>query len=222
MPVPRGLIVDWGGVLTLPLQDVVPAWMADDGIDVEHFRAVMASWAGLRDEGGRRVVAEAVDRSPVHQLERGEITPEEFERALVAELTARGSTPTAQGLLKRMLADLEDLDPDMMAMLRRAKAAGLRLALLSNSWGEHYPEHAWQGLFDAMVISGRVGMRKPEPRIYRHVADLLELEPAACVMVDDMPHNVRAAVEVGMVGVLHESYWQTLLELEAIFDLSLN
>lgn len=222
MPVPRGLIVDWGGVLTLSQERAEPTWMAEFGIDLEHFRAVMATWAGVRQEDGRIVVAEAVADSPVYALERGEITPEEFERALVAELTARGSTPRARGLVARLLADLEGLDPDMMAMLRHGQAAGLRLALLSNSWGDHYPEDAWQGLFDAVVISGRVGMRKPEERIYRHVADLLDLEPAACVMLDDMPHNVQAAQDVGMVGVLHESYRQTLRELEDVFEVRLH
>jgi putative hydrolase of the HAD superfamily len=76
-------------------------------------------------------------------------------------------------------------------------------------------------LFDAVVISGRVGMRKPEPRIFRHTCALLGLSPSACVMIDDLPHNIRGAVDVGMIGVLHSSYPETLAELEGLFDLSL-
>jgi HAD superfamily hydrolase (TIGR01509 family) len=106
----------------------------------------------------------------------------------------------------------------MLDLLRVARGSGLRVALLSNSWGDHYPEQVWNGLFDAIVISGRVGMRKPEARIFQHTAGLLDLPTSRCVMVDDLPHNITGAVEAGMVGVLHNSYDQTLLELEALFD----
>jgi epoxide hydrolase-like predicted phosphatase len=219
VPALQGLIVDWGGVLTLPLGDVTARWAGQDGVEAAHFRDVLRTWAGLREDG--TAAEPAAVQSPAHALERGEITPAEFEQALTGELRSRGSVADPHGLLRRMLGELQGLDPDMMTMLRRAQRAGLRLALLSNSWGEHYPEHRWKGLFDTVVISGRVGMRKPEPRIYRHTAELLRLEPAACVMVDDMPHNVRGAVDVGMVGVLHESFEQTRTELEAVFDRSL-
>jgi epoxide hydrolase-like predicted phosphatase len=160
------------------------------------------------------------ETSPIQHLERGEITPGEFEQALVDELATRGSTVSAAGLLNRMLGGLDQVS-DMLGLIRRAHAAGLRTALLSNSWGDHYPEDTWEGLFDAVVISGRVGMRKPEARIFRHTADLLGLRPENCVMVDDLPHNVRGAVAAGMVGVLHHSYEETALELEALFDLPL-
>ena len=93
--------------------------------------------------------------------------------------------------------------------------------MLSNSWGEHYPEHLWVGAFDAVVISGRVGMRKPDAEIFQHTADLLQLTPAECVMVDDMPTNIRGAVAVGMVGVRHVSYEQTVDELEVLLELPL-
>jgi HAD superfamily hydrolase (TIGR01509 family) len=61
-------------------------------------------------------------------------------------------------------------------------------------------------------------MRKPDEEIFRHTADLLGLDPSECVMVDDLPHNIRGAVATGMVGVLHRTYAETLLELEAVFD----
>lgn len=64
-------------------------------------------------------------------------------------------------------------------------------------------------------------MRKPDEEIFRHAADLLELRPSKCVMVDDLRPNIKGAVETGMVGVLHESYEQTLEELEVLFDRSL-
>jgi epoxide hydrolase-like predicted phosphatase len=244
----RGLIVDWGGVLTASLDSAMSRWASDDGVDFEHFRAVMRSWLGSRRdepeaesdlpeqvlaegsaEGPLAELEQAVDRwdvsaagsSPVHRLERGELTPREFEQELAAELGSRGSTVDAAGLLRRMLGGLDTLDPDMIELVRHARAAGLKTALLSNSWGDHYPEELWDGLFDAVVISGRVGMRKPDPAIFEHTAELLRLEPAECVMVDDLPQNVRGAVAAGMVAVRHTDYGTTLAELEALFDVRL-
>jgi putative hydrolase of the HAD superfamily len=109
----------------------------------------------------------------------------------------------------------------MVGLVRRAHAAGVRTALLSNSWGDHYPDELWDGLFDAVVISGRVGMRKPDPEIFTHTVQLLGLEPGECVMVDDLPHNIRAAVASGMVGVLHTDVDSTRAELEVLLDLPL-
>ena len=72
----------------------------------------------------------------------------------------------------------------------------------------------------AWVGSGRPP-RKPDEEIFRHTAELLHLEPAECVMVDDLQPNIQGAVAAGMVGVLHKSYHQTLDELEILFDLPL-
>jgi epoxide hydrolase-like predicted phosphatase len=245
----RGLIVDWGGVLTASLDTAMSRWATHDGVDFEHFRAVMRSWLGSRREESEaenelpeQVLAEgsaeglvaeleqAVDRwgltsagsSPVHRLERGELTPQEFEQELAAELASRGSSVDAAGLLRRMLGGLDTLDPDMLDLVRHARAAGLRTALLSNSWGDHYPDELWSGLFHAVVISGQVGMRKPDAAIFQHTAGLLGLEPAECVMVDDLPQNVRGAVAAGMVAVRHTGYAATLAELEALFDVRLH
>jgi epoxide hydrolase-like predicted phosphatase len=242
----EGLVVDWGGVLTAPLDGAITGWASADGIDYEHFRTVMRRWVGARRSGsgpgeglagdppadrdtaadGFAVAEAAPDdgpafSSPVHRLERGELATEEFEQLLADELAALGSTVPARGLLRRMLSGLDELDARMLDLLRRARAAGLRTALLSNSWGNTYPEEVWDGLFDAVVISGRVGMRKPEARIYRHAAELLGLDPARCVMVDDLPHNVTGAAAAGMVGVQHRSYDETVAELETLFSVPL-
>jgi len=110
-----------------------------------------------------------------------------------------------------------------------AVAAGLagtpmriRTALLSNSWGNDYPRDGWEEMFDVVVISGEVGMRKPEPEIFEHTARLLDLPAGQCVFVDDMPHNVEAALRLGFVGVRHQSYAATAAQLEALFGLSLS
>ena len=231
----RGLVVDWGGVLTPSLDAAMSAWAVRDGVTFAHFEAVLRDWAradgapsgGDAPAAGAFAELEQADdagpagRSPVHRIERGEMAVPAFEEALAAELAHRGSPVAAPGLLRRMLGGLERLEDDMIGLVRRARAAGLRTALLSNSWGDTYPEQLWDGLFDTLVISGRVGMRKPEPEIFRHTCALLDLPPSACVMVDDLPRNVTGAVATGMVGILHTGYARTLEELEILFGIPL-
>ena len=212
----RGLLVDWGGVLTVPLDGAIARWAEADGVDLEQFRSIVRDWSEHEHQH------ESAHPGPlVHRLERGELHTVEFEQALAGELSRRGTPVAAEGLLGRMLGDLESLEDDMITLVRRARAAGIRTALLSNSWGDHYPDELWDGLFDAVVISGRVGMRKPEPAIFAHTAELLDLRPGECVMVDDLARNVHAAVAAGMVAVHHQDYEATALELEVLFEVPL-
>lgn len=195
----RALVVDWGGVLTQPLKQSTAAWAEADGVDPAHFGEALKGWHAL----AQAEAGDGLDAGPVAALERGEIAVAEFEVLLADELGRLGSPVSAQGLLGRLLAGLEQPEPRMFDLVRTAKAAGVRTALLSNSWGNTYPRQGWDSLFDAVVISGEVGMRKPEERIYRHTATLLGLPTSACVMVDDLAWNVEAARAVGMEAVLH-------------------
>ena len=77
-------------------------------------------------------------------------------------------------------------------------------------------------MFDVTVISGEVGMRKPEERIFTHTLELLDLPPTECVFVDDLPHNIRAGAELGLTGVLHTSFAQSQIELSALFGVDLS
>lgn len=211
----RGLVVDWGGVLTGDLGPVVRDWAREDGIDLDAYYGIMRDWFG------EPVGAEA-RLNPIHALERGEMTVPDFEEQLAEALTERtGRDHDAAGLLERMFAKFEHA-PDMAALVRRARVSGLRTGLLSNSWGNDYPRDGWDEMFDVVVISGEVGMRKPEPGIFRHTLDLIGLAPQQVVFVDDLRHNIEAAVAVGMVGVLHTSYAETLAELEALFGRDLS
>lgn len=211
---PRGLIVDWGGVLTSPLERSMLAWADADDIDLTEFREAMAQWLGPP-------AAEEVRWNPVAALERGELAVPHFEQQLAARLRTRsGRAVSPNGLITRMFAQFEHA-PEMANVVRKVRRAGLKTALLSNSWGNDYPRDGWDELFDAVVISGEVGMRKPEERIYFHTVARLDLRPADVVFVDDLPVNVRGAVAAGLVGVRHESFEQTVLELEALFGLAL-
>jgi epoxide hydrolase-like predicted phosphatase len=108
--------------------------------------------------------------------------------------------------------------PDMNGLVHRARKNGIKTALLSNSWGNTYPRHGWDDMFDEVVISGEVGMRKPDADIYHHTLDLLKVKPEESVFVDDLAHNIKAASDLGMIGVLHVDYESTRKELEIIFN----
>jgi putative hydrolase of the HAD superfamily len=209
----RGLITDWGGVLTSPLADSVAAWLAADGIDAHGYRTLMRAWVTAAYDGG--------ESNPIHGLELGTLDPAEFERLLAAELrTVDGGPVTAAGLIERMFATFAPVE-QMYDALRVARARDLATGLLSNSWGNDYPRELWDELFDAVVISSEVGLRKPDERIFRHAATALGLDPAECVFVDDIEHNIRAAEAVGMVGVHHVTPEQTVARLEELFGVPL-
>jgi putative hydrolase of the HAD superfamily len=212
----RGVITDWGGVLTSPILTTVRAWIEADEIDWDSYRTVMRRW-----------VSQAYDidggANPIHALERGECATDEFERLLAARLVRiDGGAVSAKGLLQRMFAASERV-PAMDGAIRAVRVAGLRTGLLSNSWGAgDYPLEDFPDLFDAVVISGEVGMRKPEERIFLHAADALGLAPAQCVFIDDMEANVAAATDLGMTALLHTEAAVTVAALEDLLGVSLN
>jgi putative hydrolase of the HAD superfamily len=204
----RGLLVDYGGVLTNPLSEFIGEWARTDGVDPDRFADLMRRWLGPD-----------VDRNPIHDLETGRIDAAEFERLLAVELATGEPDPAradrTAGMLTRMFAGMR-VEPTMLDVLRAARAAGLRTGLLSNSWGLDYERDGWDTLFDAVVISGEVGLRKPDPAIYALAAERMALPPEEIVFVDDLRPNVRAAVAAGMVGVQHVDVTTTVGELEIL------
>ncbi len=208
------LIVDWGGVLTNDLDSAMRGWAADTGVDMGHFAQVMRQWLGV--EAGFEAAV-----NPVHALERGEIEVPAFEQHLADGLGRISGEPVEpEGLLDRMFEYFEHA-PQMSALVRRAKEHGIKTALLSNSWGNSYPDHLFDGMFDVIVISGQVGMRKPDAEIFDFTVDQLGVTHTDCVFVDDIARNVHAAVELGQVGILHESYESTANEVSAVLGVDL-
>jgi len=204
----RGVITDWGGVLTSPILATVRAWIEADDIDWNSYRTVMKSWVSQAYNG-------EADPNPIHALERGECSAAEFERILAARLFRTDGEPVAaEGLLQRMFAASVRV-PAMYDLIRALRGAGLRTAMLSNSWGcDEYPRADFPGLFDAVVISGEVGMRKPEEGIFLYASRALGLAPAECVFIDDMAANVAAAAGCGMTGLLHTEAESTAAALQ--------
>jgi epoxide hydrolase-like predicted phosphatase len=151
-------------------------------------------------------------------LETGEIEPAEFERRFGPRL----GVAETEGLIERMFAAVGP-DEDVIAAVRSARDAGVRTGLISNSWGTSiYDPDALEGMFDEIVISGDVGLHKPQPEIYKLAADRLGVAPEECVFVDDLRENVRGAEEVGMTAVFHRETAATVARLEELFGLTLS
>jgi epoxide hydrolase-like predicted phosphatase len=149
-------------------------------------------------------------------LEDGTLPEHEFEVALAEVLGVDGTN-----LIDRMFAGA-GADEEMVETVRRVHGAGVRTGLVSNSWGSRRYDHDQLGeLFDAVVISAEVGMRKPTPEIYAIGAERIGVPPEACVFVDDLPFNLKPAAELGMATVLHRGPAETIAELERLLGLSL-
>lgn len=205
-------MVDFGGVLTTSLIDAFRAFCEREGVDFERLIGLLRT---SYDEGH--------SESPMSLVETGRIPSAEFERRMAGVLSEGLHRPiAADGLVSRMMADLKP-DDRMLEAVRRVREAGIPTALCSNSWDTaHYADNLRGGLFDVVVISGEVGLRKPDPEIFQLTADRLGLPPAACVFVDDHPANVRAAERVGMVGVHHRNADDTIGRLEALLGVALD
>ena len=186
------VVFDFGGVLTMPVRSATAAWLADDAIAPDSFRTVMQAWLGPDTPEG----------SPVHLLETGQLSGPEFERVLAARLlTVAGGPVLAEGLLARLFAGMQP-DLAMLDLVTELRGAGLRLGLLSNSWANDYPDEL-RARFDAVVISGEVGLRKPDPRIYHRMLADLAVPATRTAFVDDVPVNIDAANGLGIRGIHH-------------------
>lgn len=197
-----GLLIDWGGVLTSNLFASFQMYCEREEIDPQ-------SLVGrFREDGGFRELLIA--------LETGELEEAAFEPRFAALL---GVEP--EGLIDGLFAGV-DPDTAMIEAVRRARAAGIRTGLVSNSWGTHrYPHDLFGELFDGVVISGQEGIRKPAPRMYELGAERAGVDATACVYVDDLPFNLAPAQEMGMATVHHTSAETTIPELERLLAIPL-
>jgi FMN phosphatase YigB (HAD superfamily) len=200
------VLFDYGGVMTDPVGDSIRAWHAADRIDPASFSRTLKGW-----------LSRTVDwETPIHQLETGELTAEEFEQVFAAELTTfDGLVPEAPGILGRMFAEMRP-DPEMFELVKELRGCGVRVGLLSNSWGNIYPRELIDDLFDPIVISGEIGLRKPQADIYRHALDLLDIPAGRVLFVDDAEPNIIGAQVAGLRALLHTSPRCTRAALAAL------
>ena len=198
----RGLLVDFGGVLTTNVFQSFRQFAEREGLDPDAIKRA------FRDD------PEAL--ALLRRLERGELTHEEFEPLFVERIGVEDS----DGLVGRLFAGVGP-EEEMLDAVRRARASGVKTGLISNSWGEglSYDDAQLEELFDAVVISGDVGMHKPAPEIFRLAAERIGVPPEECVFVDDLRENVAGAEEVGMTAILHRGADSTVPELERLLGL---
>jgi epoxide hydrolase-like predicted phosphatase len=199
----RGLLVDFGGVLTT---DVFVS-----------FREFCVAEGLLPDTVRDRFMKDPMARELLADLETGRLTEEEFESKFAAVLEIERS----DGLIDRLFAGMRP-DETMLDAVRAAKRAGVRTGLISNSWGHgRYDRTLFPELFDGVVISGDEGIHKPEPAIYELGAERVGLPAADCVFVDDLRENCDGAEAVGMTAVLHRGADTTLPRLEELLGVEL-
>jgi putative hydrolase of the HAD superfamily len=197
-----GLLVDWGGVLTTDLFESFRSFCELEGLEPDAVASAFRSDVECRE----LLIA----------FETGTLAEEEFEVQFAPFLGV-----AAPGLIDRLFAG-SGTDEAMIDAVRRARSAGVRTGLVSNSWGtRRYPQDLLAELFDGVVISGEVGIRKPSPEIYALGAERIGLEPEACVFVDDLPFNLTPAAELGMAAVHHRRAEETIAELERLLAVAL-
>jgi epoxide hydrolase-like predicted phosphatase len=199
----KALIVDFGGVLTTSIWPAFAAFCETEGLKPDAVRDLF------------RANSEALGL--LRRLETGDVADAEFERRFGALLGVGDS----DRLIERLFAGLRP-DEAMIAAVRAARSGGVRTGLISNSWGLGIYDRAPTDLFDATVISGEVGLHKPQPEIYLLAAERLEVDPVECVFVDDLRENCAGAEAVGMTGVLHRDATRTIARLEDLLGLKLH
>ncbi len=200
----KALIFDFGGVLTNPVWESFELFCKQDGLDPdsikELFRNDRAALADLRE------------------LEKGTVEESEFERRLAERL----GLDSSEGLIERLFAGMTPLE-EMIEVVRVARGAGLKTGLLSNSWSvSHYDRDLLEELFDVAIISGEVGLHKPQVEIYRLTVEKLGVEPSECVFIDDLRENCEAAEAIGMTAIRHRHPVETIPKLESLTALQLS
>jgi putative hydrolase of the HAD superfamily len=202
MRVPKAVVLDWGGVLTLlPASDDLARLGAACGLSVD---SLTAAWL-----------------APRHDYDRGALTAAEYWRrvgladetrlddvlAADADCWARPNLPVAD-------------------WLRRLKEAGFATGLLSNVPREQWARlnrsyERWLAYCDCLTLSFEVGCAKPEETIFRHCIDGLGLEPRDVLFVDDLPQNVEAAAALGIEAIQYDGIGSLRAELTTRFGGSL-
>jgi putative hydrolase of the HAD superfamily len=207
---PRAVISDFGGVLTSPLAGAFSAFEAHSGVPLAELGRAMAA------EGIRRGV------NPLFELEIGRLTEAEFLAGLSGQLSRQlGRDINLDGFGERYFADLEP-NARVIEYMRELGSRGYRLAICTNNVREWEPR--WRAMlpvdeiFDVVVDSAFVGVRKPAAQIYELTLQRLGVAPQDAVFLDDIEINCDAARAVGMTAVWFRYTEQAIEELEAVLQ----
>jgi epoxide hydrolase-like predicted phosphatase len=204
------VISDFGGVLTTPLLRSFVAFQNETGVPFEALGHAMQRIADANTDG----------KHPLHELEKGHISEPEFLHLMADNLEPElGHRPEMHRFSEIYFRALEPNEP-MVALMRDLKGRGLRMALLTNNVREWEPH--WRKMlpvdeiFEVIVDSGFVGLRKPEPEIYALTLERLgDVRAEQCLFVDDVEENCAAASKLGMTAVHYRDPEQASTEIEA-------
>jgi epoxide hydrolase-like predicted phosphatase len=158
------------------------------------------------------------------RLERGELMLPEFCVQLDADVRALGAMMSTADLMQKMAA-LHAIRPSMLAAIRRLRAGGFKVAALTNNWVTHdgYDEmmRPLRDEFHVFVESCKVGLRKPDPRIYGLASERLGVPASASVFLDDIGGNLKVARALGMSTIKVGEPEAALRELSALVGVEL-
>jgi putative hydrolase of the HAD superfamily len=213
------VIFDFGGVIT--------------SSPFEAFNRLEAE-RGLPQDFVRRVNAIDPDSNAWARFERAEVTAAEFDALFAAEARAQGFELAGKDVLGVLAGAVR---PAMVRALDQLKAAGLRIACITNNVPTGPGGAVGAGLarstdrsdaleqifarFEHVIESSKAGVRKPDPRIYQMMCENLGLEPAACIYLDDLGVNCKPAAQLGMAAIKVTGETQALADLSALVGLTL-
>ncbi len=183
----RAVIFDLGGVVLGSPLHAIAAYEREQRIPDGFINRVVVS-AG-RDGGWAR-------------LERGELTVEAFYAVFDADCLAAGQSISSEELMMR-IAEIAAPRPAWLEAIGRIRRRGLLAAALTNNWirERDEPTDALRPLFDVFLESSALGLRKPDPRIYRHACECMEIDPREAIFLDDIGRNLKPAREMGMTTI---------------------
>jgi len=207
----EAVIWDFGGVLTSSPFEAFARFETERGLPADIIRRTNAAnhlenaWA---------------------KFERSEVDIETFDRLFAAESLALGAEVRGKDVLPLLAGDLR---PEMVEALRRIKSQfktgcitnNLPANAIGSAGGRTLYIAEVMSLFDHIIESAKIGLRKPDPQIYRMMVDALVVDPKRCVYLDDLGVNLKPAREMGMTTIKVTDAAQAITELEAATGLSL-
>jgi putative hydrolase of the HAD superfamily len=194
----RAVLWDFGGVITTSPFESFARYEREHSLPADFIRGLNAAnhhenaWA---------------------KMERAQVSLDEFCHLYEAEAVAAGHPIDARAVLACLAGDIR---PQMVAALKAIKTQGLKQACLTNNFNAMSAENPILSVFDVIVESSRIGVRKPEPRFYEIACEQLDIKPDEAVMLDDLGVNLKPARELGMKTIKVIDPDEALRELEEI------
>lgn len=207
----EAVISDFGGVLTTPLVQSFMAFQDETRITTENLGKAM------------QAATEANGQNPLFEMERGEISEDEFLRQLTDALEPLLGHRPEMHRFKEIYFEALEPNPPMIDLMRELKDTGYRMAMLTNNVKEWEP--LWRSMlpvdeiFETVVDSAFVGCRKPESRIYAITLERLGLPAEACMFVDDVKVNCEGAERAGIAAVHFQRNEQAIPKIRSLLEL---